>query len=499
MRHNGQCCPSCLLTMSLFKKIHQPTGAEWLKQPVFRVALVVVSLMLGFVVMKGGLLLGLVLIALPAGVFFLAAFFNQPALNLWGSLTIGFFATGIARYINAPWGLLLDILLAVGWLACLFKFKKQDWKPLRNDIMAVSLVWYILVFLELFNPEMRSAMAWFYAMRATGLSQLMAFGLTFLLLRHPKHLDKFLFITIVFSIMGVAWGLRQMIFGTDAAEDHWLYVDGYGLTHILHGVLRVFSFYSDAGQFGAQQAMMALICGIIAIGPYPMKTRIWYGLAALITFVGFGISGTRGALAVPGAGAVAYLIVSRNFRLLAAGVLAIGLTFYFLKYTYALQGVEQVRRMRTALDPNDESLLVRLRNQAIFGHYLKSRPFGGGIGSAGFWGNRFSPGTLLANTPTDSYYVKVWAETGLIGISLHMFMFGFFIGKGGYVVWNLRDPQLRQKIMALYAGFCGVLLANYGNAVYSQFPTAIILYMAIPFIFMSPEWDKMICAEKESQ
>lgn len=475
--------------MSTPANIALPTGADWLRLPFLRLFLLLTALALGVVVAKGGVMVGFMLIGLPGVFFGLAYFMNNPKMTLWGALVIGFFATGISRYISAPWGLMLDALLVVGWLACLFKFKKQDWKPLRNDVMGMAAMWYGLVFLQLANPEMRSAMAWFYAMRASGLSQLLAFGLTFLLLRHPKHLDRLLHLSIAFSIMGSVWGLRQMIFGVDAAEHRWLYVDGYALTHLLHGVLRVFSFYSDAGQFGAQQAMMALVCGIIAIGPYPTKTRIGYGLVALITFVGFGISGTRGALAVPGIGVIVYLVLSKNYRLLLVGALTIGLTFYFLKYTYALQGVEQVRRMRTALDSSDPSLLVRLENQRAFGNYLASRPSGGGIGSSGFWGNRFSPGTFLGEMPTDSYYVKIWAETGLIGICLHMLVFGFFIGKGGYVIWHLRDPQLRQKILAIFAAFIGVLLANYGNNVYSQYPVGIILYIGIPFIFMSPEWD----------
>ena len=476
--------------MPTSKNISFPTGANWLRLPFFQIFILLTALALGFVVVKGGLLTGILLIGLPGVFFGFAYLMNNPKMNLWGALVIGFFAAGLARYISAPWGLLLDVLLATGWLCCLFKFKRQDWRPLRNDIMLITAVWYGLVVLELFNPEMRSATAWFYAMRATGFSQLLAFGLTFLLLRHPKYLDKFLLLIIAFSVLGTAWGLRQMIFGTDAAEDHWLYVDGYALTHILHGVLRVFSFYSDAGQFGAQQACMALMCGIIAIGPYPWKTRIGYGLAALITFIGFGISGTRGALAVPAAGAIVYLIFSKNFRLLACGVVALGLAFYFLKYTFIFQNVEQVRRMRTALDVNDPSLLVRYENQKAFGEYLRTRPFGGGVGSSGFWGNRFSPGTFLGELPTDSYYVKIWAETGIIGVCLHLFMFGYFIGKGGYIVWTLRNPQLRQKILAFYAGMIGIFLANYGNQIFSQLPVGIIFYIAIPFIFMSPEWDR---------
>ncbi|MEZ4981712.1 MAG: O-antigen ligase family protein, partial [Saprospiraceae bacterium] len=348
-----------------------------------------------------------------------------------------------------------------------------------------------LVLLELGNPEMVSGMAWFYAMRAVGFYQMLVLGLVYLFVNDKSFLDKFLKVISWLSVAGTIWGLKQMIIGTDAAEEYWLFVEGYADTHVLVGVLRVFSFYSDAGQFGASQAQLALMAGIIAIGPGKWSTRLFYVFIALITFVGFGISGTRGALAVPAGGAIAYLVVSRNFKLLIAGILAMGISFYFLKYTYALQGVEQVRRMRTALNVDDPSLQVRLQNQIKFGNYLASRPFGGGIGSAGYWGYRFSPHTFLANTATDSYYVKIWAETGIIGISLHLAMFGFFLGKGGVIIWHLRDPILRQKIIALYSGVVGILLSSYGNQVFSQMPTGIIMYISIPLIFISPKFDNL--------
>jgi hypothetical protein len=471
-------------------EVKTPTGADWLKKPFIIMAIVAIAALLGVVVAKGGIAIGMALLGLPIVVFGFAALMKYPHWNLWGAVVVGFLSAGIGRYVDAPWGLLLDAFLIIGWLSLIFKFrKKEDWQPLKNDIMLITLVWYGMVLLELFNPEMRSVEAWIYAMRGAGLYQLLAFGLTFLLFRQPKYLDKFLHVCIFFSILGVLWGFRQMIFGTDKAEDHWLYVEGFAMTHMLAGVLRVFSFYSDAGQFGAQQAMMALVCGIIALGNFPMKTRIFYGVVALITFIGFAISGTRGALAVPAAGALVYLVLSKNFKLLAAGLVVMGLSFYFLKYTKALQSVEQVRRMRTALNPEDESLKVRLRNQVTFGNYLRTRPIGGGIGSAGFWGHRFTPGTLLAETATDSYYVKIWAETGIVGICLHLLMFGYFVGKGGVICWNLQDPFLRQKIIALYAGMCGIFLSSYGNQVFSQTPTGIIMYIAIPLIFMSPQWD----------
>jgi hypothetical protein len=470
---------------------HKVSGADRLKSPIFWAAWLLIVPVLGFLVAKMGWMTGLGMLALPLVAWGMVQLFKKPETNLWAALVLSFFISGLSRYLALPWGLGIDILLFIGLLAMFFtKFRDTNWKPIRNDIVFWGLIWFGYVVFELVNPEARSAMAWFYAMRGIGFYQLLSFVLVFMLWTKPAHLDKFIRLTVWLSIMGTLWGLRQKIFGTDAAEDHWLWAEGHHDEHVLFGVLRVFSFYSDAGQFGASQAMFALLCGILALNPEAsFRNRLFFAVAALITFIGFGISGTRGAMAVPAAGGLIFLIVSKNFRLLFSGLLIIGLTFYLLKYTHVAHNVEQVRRFRTALSDDNPSLNARLRNQVTFGNHLRSRPFGGGIGTAGFWGNRFSPNTLLADTPTDSYYVKVWAETGIVGICLHLLMLGYFMGKGAYISLNLKNTHLRYKVMALFCSYGGVLLASYGNQVFSQMPTGMIMSLAIPLIFLSPRWD----------
>lgn len=459
---------------------------------------VVGGLVLGWLIGKVGLMAGLGIFVLPFAALALGYLFRNTYANIVGSVFVGYFASGIGRYVSGPWGLIMDVLLFVGLLSLVFKKPKANWNLLNNDIMIVTCAWFGLVILEIANPESNGPECWFFAMRGDGFYQLLAFALVFMVAQDKKYLDKLLLLCTSLSIVGTLWGLRQFIFGVDEAEHRWLYVEGFAFTHMLHGVLRVFSFYSDSGQFGASQAMFALMCGIIAQGPLPKSTKIFYIVAALLNFVGFGISGTRGAVAVPAIGVLVFLFLSRNHKILILGLLVGGSVFYFLKYTKALQHVEQVRRMRTAFDPNDPSLLVRLKNQKTFGRYLASRPFGGGIGAAGYWGYRYAPYSLLGNTATDSYYVKIWAETGIVGLSLHLFMFGYFVGKGGYVVYNIRDPSLKFKVAGIYSSMCGIFMASYGNQVYSQMPTGIILGVLIPLIFLAPKYDDQIEAEKAS-
>ncbi len=461
----------------------------------------VMAFLIAKMMAKAGVFIGIALIAAPFAIAFIIALFRNPNLGLTTSLIMAFAASGLSRYVRGvPWGMTIDVFLFLSWLGVLFlKFRETDWTPIRNDLMWLTLLWFGYVFMEIANPESRTPVAWFYAMRGIGFYWLLGFGIAFFYYRKAKDLDKFLNLITYISVFGTIWGLRQQIFGTDEAEDYWLWVEDHQDEHVLFGKLRVFSFYSDAGQFGASQAMMALLCGIIAIGPGTLKKRLWYAFAGIMTFVGFGISGTRGALAVPAAGGILYLIMTKNFKVLVLGLVAGGSVYGMLKYTSMLQGVEQVARMRTALDPDNPSLLTRFRNQKTYRNYLKSRPIGAGVGSAGFWGQRFSPGTVPAETPTDSWYVKIWAETGIVGLLFHVYWVGYFLGKGGNITWNLRNQNLRYKIMALYSAIGGVAIASYGNQVLGQMPTGIIICVAMPVIWLAPLYDEELEKKEEEE
>ena len=224
-----------------------------------------------------------------------------------------------------------------------------------------------------------------------------------------------------------------------------------------------------------------------------LKLRLFFILVAAAGLFGLVISGTRGALAVPGMGGILFLILRKNVWFLIFGSI-LGLTVYiFFAYTTIGQGNAEIRRMRTAFDPNEASLQVRLDNRRKFSDYLATRPFGGGIGSAGNWGQRFSPNTFLANTATDSWYVSIWAETGIVGLVMHLFVIFFVLATGIYnVMFRIKNNWLKGQITAITCGMAGIMAASYGNAVFGQFPTGTLMYIGMVFMFIAPSWDKKI-------
>lgn len=419
--------------------------------------------------------------------------FDRPKRGILLLVILGFFVTGLARYITAPWGLTMDALLVLIYIALFFKgfAEKIKWSKAKSSLTLLVSIWMGYIFLQIGNPEAESIQAWFYAMRGVALYQFLSIPLLFLLFNKQKDLNTFFIIWGLLSLLGTLKGFQQFHFGVDPFEQRWLNQGG-AQTHILFGKLRVFSFYSDAGQFGASQAQSGVVFGILALFKKGnLKLKAFFILVAFTGFFGMLISGTRGAIAVPALGGVTFLILKKNTKILVLGSVVGMAIFIFFAYTNIGQGNAEIRRMRTAFDPNDASLQVRLDNQNKLKNYMAVRPFGGGVGATGNWGQRFTPHTFLANTATDSWYVMIWADTGVVGLVYYLFMLFFILITGAYhVMFRIQDEGLKGQITALTCGMAGIMLASYGNGVFGQMPTGMIMYVSMVFMFISPKIDQ---------
>ncbi len=435
---------------------------------------------------------GMMVLLLPFVVLFAATVFHDPRLGLLMVFFMNYFALGLVRYIQAPWGLSVDLLLLLTWIALFFKAfnVKIPLHKAANDLTLVAAIWYAYIFLQLFNPETVSREAWFYAMRGVGFYKLLTIPLAFIILDHPKYVKLLINIWAVLTLMAVMKSFMQKFYGFDPFEQRWL--DGGGsLTHIILSGVRYFSFFSDAGNFGASMGFSGVALSIVALHDKKVNRKIIFGGIALLAFYAMLLSGTRGALAVPISGFFLYTILSKRIKILAAGSIFMLAMFIFLKFTYIGQDNYEIRRARSALDPQDASFQVRRNNQRLLSNYLASRPFGGGIGSAGNWGQRFTPNTFLANIPTDSWYVMIWAETGIIGLMLHISILLFIVGKSAWIIMaKLKNTELIFRLTALLSGMFGIIVASYGNGLLGQMPNGVIIYLSMSFIFMARKWEK---------
>ena len=471
---------------------HISTGSDLLRNPIVIGIVFISTILLGYALAIGGYITFGVVIAMPILFYAFYRLILKPELGVTFALILNFFVIGISRYIPIKLGYLMDITLIGIYIAMFFHYydKKIDLRPANTDLTYLAIVWFSYIFLELFNPEALNKTAWFASMRGIGFYFVLMIPLIQLLYNQPKFLDRFLKIWGVISVFASlkAWG--QLNIGTDRWEQKWLDEVG-GTTHVLWGNLRAFSFFSDAGQFGTAQGQMMIVAFILLMNTKKLKTRLFWFVVMIASYYGMSSSGTRGAVFVPLAGGALYMIIKKNVKVLLIGGIALVMIFSFFRYTTIGNSNYQIYRMRTAFTPEDDaSFQVRIKNQAIFEDYLRSRPFGGGIGHAGERAKTYTGETFLSNVATDSWYVLIWAESGIVGLFLYMFIIGWIIGKGTYIcMFQLKDHDLWVKSTALLCGFFGIVFASYGNTILGQFPTGLIVYSSMAYIFMAPSWE----------
>lgn len=421
-----------------------------------------------------------VLLALFFGSIFIYLVFKNPVLGFYATIGLNFIVLGIGRYVmGLPLGFGIDGLMILTFLALIFKrFRERvDWSPANQDITILAIIWLGYFIFQIANPEARMIEPWI-AGRGIGFYFFFFIILTFMLINTNKRLDTFLYVWGVFSILATLKGIGQMVFGLDFAEQAWLDRGG-AVTHILFGKLRVFSFFSDAGQFGGNQGYAGVVFLIYAAAKKGLS-KVFFITVGILGIYGMLISGTRGSIAVPFAGFMTFFVLKKNVRILSMGVLFLAVIFVFFKYTTVANNNAQIRRMRTAFDPNDASLQVRLANQQILKGYMASRPFGGGIGHAGDKAQRFLPNAFLSHVATDSWYVMIWAEMGIVGLTLHLIILLYVIGMASFkVMFRIRDPVTKIKMSALICGMAGIMLASYGNAVFGGMPTSLLIYSSM--------------------
>lgn len=469
------------------------TGSDRLASPRYLVILLLVAAMAVFAISRKGLAAGVVLVVLPFALVFLYNLYKRPVTGFYSAIALGFILLGTGRYLppGTQVGLVMDAILALTYIGLFLNrfYDRIDWKPARKDVTLLAFIWFSYSLLEFFNPEMRSRSAWLAGIRGISLYMMLIIPLVLLFINDRRRLDRFFSLWGIFSVLASIKGIIQIVIGPDPFEQAWLATDA-GLTHVIFGNLRAFSFMSDAGQFGANQAYSAVVASILFFAGGSRRRRMFFFTVALLGFTGMFLSGTRGAISIPLAGFFLFFVLRKNLYVLISGVVLLALVFIFFKFTYVGQGNQFIRRMRTAFNPNDPSLQVRLENQKKLQAYLATRPFGGGIGHAGVKAKSYMPETYLSNIATDSWYVLIWAEQGIVGLLLHLFILFYILIKASLIImFRIRDPELKLKMSALASGMIGVMVASYGNAVLGTLPTSLLIYSSMAIMLNAKALD----------
>lgn len=434
---------------------------------------------------------------LPIGLITLIYVTEKPMLSYLLFSFITCYFSAIYRYIQIEkLSMIIDIALGVSMLSILINVAKYhrsyQWKNAVNILVMTQFLWISYILLCLINPVIR--IYDLTANRGVFLTIPLLYIISSILLFKVKQLKITLFLLGLFVLTAAIKAYWQKAKGFDSTELEWLLHGGGGATHILRTGIRYFSFYSDAGNFGSSMGMFSVSFGIIAfLAKKKMECFFCLGVAILAA-VGMVMSGTRGAMIVPFGGLAFYCLLSKNIKMIGASLLASGLLFCFFYFTNIGDGNPFINRMRTAFRPTeDASYNVRLSNQKRFAYYLKDKPFGIGVGGKIKDINRLGESEDEEYMPTDSYYVGIWVQGGIVGLIIYIALQVLILLRCTYLImFKIKNKQLSLILAALMSGVFGIWLNGYVGNGFGMYPSNFIITLFIVFTLNGTSMDKQL-------
>ena len=463
------------------------------------ILLILCSGLIAAAVSFGGIKVGGVLGALLIGSpLIIASMFNLK-FGISFTLVLSFIFLGVKRVLDdIPLGILMDVMILVMLFGLFIRqIGEKDWSFAKNPITKIVLVWIVYNFLEVANPWAESRLAWLYTIR-----NLIGFSIMYFLLMYSINSKKYIFwlikLWIFMMTLAMLYGYYQEFFGLQQFELNWI-METPGRYALLYqaGRFRMFSFFSDPLVYGFSMAFTSMLCFVLAGAPLkPWKKIFMVGLGCMMLY-GMLFSGTRAAYILPLAGFLFYTVITFKKRILIAGV---GLIFVLMILLNLPSSNPNLVRLQSAFRPGDDpSYQVRVRNQEFIQPYIQSHPMGGGLGSTGEWGKKFSPWTPLAAFPPDSGYIRIAVEMGWIGLFLFcLLLFTVFkVGIKDYM--RIKDPKLKVISLGMLTMLYSLVIANFPQEAIGQYPINYLFFVAIAIINKCRQFDSEELVESKME
>jgi hypothetical protein len=385
---------------------------------------------------------------------------------------------------------MLEIILIA---LAIIDVKEAKFERCVNVMLFVILIWCVYCTMELLNDTCGLGInigAWYQGVRLMAFQLMYVFIVFTLYITNPKILTQYLFVWGALALLAVIVVWKQKYIGLTDADKAWLY-GPHGRQHLIMGgsLIRYWSIYSDAANFGIGIASTAVAFIIFGITSKISKHRWFFLIVGLGCTWAMFPSGTRTAIACLMAGFMAYIFLSKSFKIAIPVSIAFGLFVYILAFTNIGQGNQQIRRMRSVFDKKDASADARSINQEAMKKYLQDAPFGIGLGGVDIPAN--NKYNKLISIPADSEYVYIWMRTGIVGIIIFLICTTIMIGGACWIVFfTIKSSSLRGIGAGLCCAMISQQLGGYGNQVLMQFPNCLTFYGGITIVYLLPHFEK---------
>ena len=454
-----------------------------------------------------------VICAIPLLILLVITSFRYRMFLFWALVIINYFISWrhcpLSSWLpTSVYNELIEIVLLV---MVIIDVKGSRFERLGNIYLFTLIIWCGFCTLEVLNDTCGIGIdvaRWYPTARQIGYQLMYCFLVFTLYITNSKILNKYLLLWGGLALFAAFWVWKQKYIGLTGIERAYIEGPGRGTHLIQNGTLiRYFSIYNDAANSGIGTASTAVAFTIFGITSKIRKYKYFFLATGLICIWAVFPSGTRTAIASMMAGFMAYIFLSKSFKIAIPVTIVFTIFVFFLAFTNIGNGNQQIRRMRSAFSKNDASANVRTINQQAMKKYMNEAPWGIGL-AVGYKNvpanNKY---TFMATVPPDSEYVFIWIHTGIIGITLFLILTGIMLlGACWIVFFTLKSPSLRGIGAGMCCAFVSQQLGGYGNQVLFQFPNCLVFYGGLTIVYILPwiekewiEWESKELAIQEEK
>lgn len=481
----------------MVNKVYSNRISEYAHENGGRALLLFLLFLLSLYSFKNSGISGMAMVlAVPVSILAVYLAFSYRMFTFWLLFIINYFVMFLQKEgkmplpASLPNELLELILIAIA----IIDLRETKFENLANLMTIAVLGWCAFCIIEVFNDTCGLGMnvnAWFTGIRLMAFQLLYAVIVYALYMNTPQRIYQLFKVWAFCSLFAIFWCWKQKNIGWDAAEMNWLFAQGHAKQHMVNGIIRYFGTFTDAANFGIHMACASVSFFIIAITNKVRKHKLFFGIVGVLTTWAMFQSGTRTAIFCMMAGFMVFLVLSRSVKIIVPVSIVFGLFFGMLIFTDIGQGNNQIRRMRSAFNPEDASANVRDINKAAIAKYMKDAPWGIGIGifekNIPAW-NKFK---IVSQIPPDSEYVFIWVRTGWIGVSWFAICNLMILMAGcSTVFFKIKNRSLMGIGAAWCASFTALHLGGYANQILMQFPNIVIFYGGMATVFLLPKIEK---------
>lgn len=289
---------------------------------------------------------------IPFATLFIFICINRPVILLAITFMLNYLIMGINRYHSIPIAItnIFDLLYGIMLALILLKQLQSNhhFRKILNVYTCITLVWLLYCIINIGNGITGEFYmeAWLRILRPWALYPILTCIILSIHCNRYTFIHYFLILWGIMTLLAAAKGYWQKNKGFDSTELSWLWAYG-ARTHFIHSGIRYFSFFTDAGLFGAS---MGLSCTVFTLTFFYTKNlflRLFYLIVGMAGFYGLLISGTRSAIAVPIAGLGLFLFLSKSWKIGIISFILLAGGIGMLKYTKIGENNKLIRRMRT--------------------------------------------------------------------------------------------------------------------------------------------------------